>query len=81
MIRHNRGLTYLGSRDTQEADGHEHSSDRHLIISELDTIKVQDAQTVSGNETVKGQNLIHLDSSDESASALSNDVGDWKKVD
>lgn len=70
--------SHLGSRDTQEADGHEHSSDRNLIITKLDPIEVLHAKTVRSNQTVQSEDLVHLNSGDESASPLSNDRGDWR---
>ena len=71
-----RNETYLCTRDTQEADRHQHASDRHLVVAILDTIEVLDTQTVRSDQAVEGENLVHLNSGDEGATALSDDIGD-----
>ena len=50
-----------------------------MIISIFDAIEVLYTESPSGNKTVQSQNLVHLDSCDQSAAALSNDVTDWGK--
>lgn len=40
---------YLGPGNTQEADGHEHSSDRDLVVAKLDSVEVLHAETVRRN--------------------------------
>jgi hypothetical protein len=67
---------YLGTRNTQEANRHEHTRNRHLIVSELDPIKVLHTQAVRGDQTIQCEDLVHLDRSDESAATLSNDMCD-----
>jgi hypothetical protein len=71
---------YLGTRDTQETNRHEHTSDCHLIVSKLDPVEILYAQAVRRDQTVKRENLIHLDRSDESAATLSNDMCDYEAL-
>ena len=49
--------------------------DRNLIIAKLDSIQVLNTKTIGSDRTAQGQNLVHLDSSDNSAAALSNKMG------
>jgi hypothetical protein len=70
----------LGSRNGQKANTHEHSTDSDLSISELDTLEVQNAQTVSADQAVKCENLVHLYGSHQGATTLSNDVGNSDDV-
>jgi hypothetical protein len=67
-------LDRLGSRDGQEADAHEHSTDRDLTISEFDTLEIQNTETVRGYQAVESKNLVHLNSGHESATTLSDNV-------
>lgn len=69
-------VTHLGPRYTQEADGHKHACDRHLVVSKLDTIKILYAQTVCRDETVECEDLVHLDRSYKGAATLSDNMGD-----
>ena len=73
-------LDRLGARDGQEADAHEHTADGDLAITELDTLQVEDRQAVSADETVKGKDLVHLDGGNQSAAALTDDVGNGDNV-
>jgi len=73
--------TDLGSRYAQEADRHQHPSDRHLIVSELDAVQILDTETVCCNKAVESQNFVHLDGGDQCASTLSDNVRDWIKAD
>ena len=66
----------LGSRNAQEAHGHQHTSNCDLIIPKLDAIKVLNAQTVGRNQAVESQDLIHLDRGNQSTTTLSDNVGD-----
>ena len=68
--------TNLSPRDTQEANGHEHPSDRNLVISKFDAVEVEYTQTVRRDEAVKREDLVHLDGRDECAAALADDVRD-----
>lgn len=54
-------LTYLGPRDGEEADTHQHSADGNLTISEFDTIEINDTQAVCADETIESKNFVHLD--------------------
>lgn len=72
--------TYLRTRNTVEADRHEHPGDGHLIVTELDTIQVQNTQTVRCDETVESKDLVHLDSGDKRASALADNVRDFARI-
>lgn len=67
-------LNGLGSRDTQETDTHKHTSDGDLVVTKLDTIEVLHGKRVGGDKTVKRENLVHLNRSDQSASTLTDDV-------
>jgi len=70
---------YLGPRDTQEADGHEHPSDRDLVVAKFDSVEILHAKTVRRNQTVQSKDLVHLDSSDEGASPLPNNRSNCRK--
>jgi len=70
---------YLGPGDTQEADGHEHPSDRDLVVAKLDSVEVLHAKTVRCDQTIQSKDLVHLDSSDEGASALPDDRSNYRK--
>jgi hypothetical protein len=72
-----RPHSHLGPRDTQEADGHEHSSDRDLVVTELYSIQVLHAETVRRNQTVQSKDLVHLYGGNEGAPSLPNDRSDW----
>ena len=74
----NKGPTYLGARDTQEADRHEHTSNRHLVVAKLDSVEILHAETVRRDEAVERKNLVHLNRSNESAATLSDNVRDYK---
>ena len=69
-------LTCLGTRNTQEAHRHEHPINRNLVIAKLDSIEIQHAQAVCSDETVQSQDLVHLDSGNQGAAALTNDSSD-----
>ena len=73
-------LHRLCAGDGQEADAHEHTADGDLAIAKLDTLQVEDGQTVGANQAVKGENLVHLDGGNESAAALTDDVGNGDNV-
>ena len=68
--------TYLCTRDTQEANRHEHPANGDLIITKLDTVEILYTKTVCSDETVQGENLVHLDGRDEGTATLSDDMCD-----
>ena len=70
----------LGSGDGQEADAHEHTTNCNLTIAELDTFEVQHTETVGADQTIESENFVHLNSCHESATTLSNDVGNGNDV-
>jgi hypothetical protein len=72
----NKGPTHLGARDTQ-ADRHEHTSNCHLVVTKLDSVKILHAETVHRDEAVERKNLVHLNGSNKSAATLSDNV-DYK---
>lgn len=72
--------TYLGAGDGKEANTHQHTADGDLAVTELDTIQVDDTQTVSTDQTVQSENLVHLDSRNESATTLAENVGDGNDI-
>jgi hypothetical protein len=72
--------SYLGAGDAQEAHAHEHSTDSDLSVAELDTVQVKHTQTVSADQAVQRQNLVHLNSGHESATTLANNVRDGDDV-
>jgi hypothetical protein len=82
MIALNRNISITMNPRTlardihKKADRHEHTRDRHLVVSELDPIKILHAQTVRRDQTIECEDLVHLDRSDEGAATLSNDMGD-----
>lgn len=54
MVEKSKWLkTDLGPGDTQETDTHEHTSDRHLIIPELDSIEILHRERVGGDQTIQ----------------------------
>lgn len=69
--------TYLGPRDTQETNTHQHTGDCHLVVTKLDAVKVLNRQGIGSDKAVEGENLVHLDGRDKSASTLADDVGDY----
>jgi len=69
-------LDGLGTRDTQEANAHEHTGDGDLVVAKLDTVEVLDRERVGRDETVERQDFVHLNRGDKRASTLSDDVGD-----
>jgi hypothetical protein len=71
---------YLGAGDAQEAHTHEHSADSNLSIAEFYTIQIEHTQTVSADQAVQGQNLVHLNRGHKSATTLANDVRDGDNV-
>lgn len=71
--------SHLGSRDAQEAYGHEHSSDRDLVIAKLDSIEILYTETVRCNQTVQSEDLVHLDGGNKGASSLPDNRGNWGK--
>ena len=72
-----RSHSHLSPGDTQEADGHEHPSDRDLVITELDSIQVLHAETVRRNQAVQSEDLVHLYGGNEGAPSLPNDRSNW----
>ena len=46
----------------------------------LDTIEILYAESVCRDETVKRENLVHLDGGNECAAALTNDMGDYEQI-
>lgn len=72
--------TYLGPRDTQETNTHQHTGDSHLVVTKLDAVKVLNRQGIGSDKAVEGENLVHLDGRDKSASTLADDVGDYHTV-
>lgn len=75
-----RGVTNPGAREREEADRHEHSTDSNLSVTKLDTIQIKNGQGVGRNETVQGQNLVHLNSGNKGTSSLTDDVRDSNNV-
>ena len=68
--------TYLCTRDTQEANRHEHPANGDLIITKLDTVEILYTKTVCSDKTIQGENLVHLDGRNESAATLPDDMCD-----
>jgi len=68
--------THPSAGDTEEADGHQHAADSHLVITKFDTIEVLHTQAVSGDQAIQRQDLVHLNSGNERTTSLSNDMGD-----
>ena len=73
-------LDDLRARDAQEAYRHEQPTNGVLRVAKLDTLEVEHGQRVGADETVEGENLVHLDRGDERAPALADDVGDGNDV-
>ena len=69
-------ITHLCSRDTQEAHGHQHPGDSHLVITKLDTIQVLHTQAPRRDQAVQREDLVHLDSSNERTTSLADDMRD-----
>ena len=69
--------TYLCTRDTQEANRHEHPANGDLIITKLDTVEILYTKTVCSDKTIQGENLVHLDCCNQRAAALANDMRNW----
>lgn len=74
--RSSKGLTYLGTRDAQETNTHQHARDSDLVISKLDSIEILNRERVSGDETIERQDFVHLNSCHEGTSTLTDNVGD-----
>ena len=72
-----KACTDLRTRDTQEADRHEHTSDGHLVVAELNAIEILHAQTVRRDETVQRKDLVHLYCRNQRATALTDNVRDY----
>lgn len=51
-----------------------------MAIGELDAVEVEDAEGVGGDETVKREDLVHLNSGDEGATALTDDIRDSNDI-
>lgn len=73
-------LNGLTSRNGDEADREQQTTDGSLRVGSLTSSKEQNGQSVGGNQTVKGENLVHLDSGNQSTSTLSNNVSDGRNV-
>jgi len=67
--------THFSTRNAQEADGHQHASDRHLVVAEFDAVQILNAQTVCGDQAVESEDFVHLNRGDEGAATLSDDMG------
>lgn len=67
-------ISYFCAGNAKETDTHEHASYCDLIIAELDTIQVLDAQAICGDEAVQRENLVHLNGCNQGAPALANDI-------
>ena len=72
--------TYICTRDTQEANRHEHTSDGNLVVPKLDAVKVLYTETVCCDKTVQCQDLVHLNRCDERATALTDNMRDWWRL-
>ena len=72
--------TDLCTRDTQEADRHEHTGDSDLVVAELDAIEVLHAQAVRRDEAIQREDLVHLDGRNERAASLPDDMRDCRMV-
>lgn len=68
--------TYSSSWNTEETNRHQHSSDGNLVITKLNSLQVLNTQCPCRDETIKRQNLVHLNRSNEGTSTLSNDIDD-----
>mmetsp|Transcript_14630 Transcript_14630/g.21536 ORF Transcript_14630/g.21536 Transcript_14630/m.21536 type:complete len:240 (+) Transcript_14630:785-1504(+) len=64
----------LGSRNRHERNRSQHSHGRHLRVTILDTVQVEDRQRVGRNQTVQGQNLVHLHTRNQGTTTLPNNV-------
>jgi hypothetical protein len=71
----NAGTAHLCARDTEEADAHHHTSDRDLVVTELDTIEILHTEGVCCDESVQAENEEHLRRSYKCTPPLTNDVG------
>ena len=69
-------MPYLRARDAEETHRHEHTRDRDLVIAELDAVQILYAQTVRRDQAVQSEDLVHLNSGNERAAALSDDMRD-----
>ena len=68
--------TYFGAGNTQETYGHQHSSNRHLVVAELDSVQVLHAQTPRCDQAIKGKDFVHLDGRYERTTSLSDNMSD-----
>lgn len=71
-----QSLQWFASGNTKETNSHQHTRDCNLEIAKFDTIKVQYRQTISRNQTIQGQNLVHLNCSNKGTTALTNNIVD-----
>ena len=76
MLKESIKEAHLCPRNGQEADRHKHTRNSNLVIAEFDAIKVLHTQTVCSNQTVECKNLVHLNSGNEGAATLTDDIGD-----
>jgi hypothetical protein len=65
------------ARDAHEANRHQDTGDGNLVVTKFDALEVLYTQSPRRDEAVEGENLVHLDSGDQCASSLANDVDDW----
>jgi hypothetical protein len=74
--------TDLGSRNAVEAHAHENTSNGDLVVPKLDSVQVLNTERIGSDEGVKTEDQEHLSSGDQSASTLTDDVGDceFKKL-
>lgn len=68
------------SRNAQEANRHEHSTDSILSVTKFDALEIQDRQRVGADKAVQCENLVHLDRGNKRATALTNDIRDSNNV-
>ena len=71
--------TYLCTRDTQEANRHEHPTNGDLIITKLDTVEILYTKTVCSDKTIQGENLVHLNGGHEGAATLTNNMCNYEQ--
>lgn len=68
------------SRNAQETDRHEHSTDGILSVAKFDALKIQNGQGVSANEAVQCENFVHLNRGNKRATALANNIRNSNNV-
>jgi hypothetical protein len=72
--------TYFGTRNAQKTYGHQHTRYRNLIVTEFDSVQILHTQAPSCYQAIESENFIHLDGRNESATSLSDDMGNYDMV-